>query len=378
MVGFGHVPDGGFISSSGIGFGSDDLTGLAGADLSILEYYATTFGNYGADDNLLTDWWVYDPVDGHITGPNLTKADGGFASDSFGFDHDFNVTAADLASYYDDFRRTDEKMAKARRLRDALREFPHSNTYSPRGAKLSADGGFGGNDRIDLTDATNLAGLSIAELHRNYGDEEFTTTGDMLGSKTGDMPTGVLTDGLGPSLSSHPPATPASPVPPSPSIDGVAVFAPKLYYLDMVALADIDWTGVVLTDQSGDMLTGENITTTGDMLGYKTGDMLGPEFAKRLGIQLFADQPPPPPSPSPPPTSPDPPITGICCAVGAFVVFIVLLLAGVARVIVRRTPIIKIGATVYNYPVIVQLPDNSWALITCSQCATMKCDELMV
>ena len=35
MVGFGHVPDGGFISSSGIGFGSDDLTGLAGADLSI-------------------------------------------------------------------------------------------------------------------------------------------------------------------------------------------------------------------------------------------------------------------------------------------------------------------------------------------------------
>ena len=153
MVGFGHVPDGGFISSSGIGFGSDDLTGLAGADLSILEYYATTFGNYGADYNLLTDWWVYDPVDGHITGPNLTKADGGFASDSFGFDHDFNVTAADLASYYDDFRRTDEKMAKARRLRDALREFPHSNTYSPRGAKLSADGGFGGNDRIDLTGA---------------------------------------------------------------------------------------------------------------------------------------------------------------------------------------------------------------------------------
>ena len=146
----------------------------------------------------------------------------------------------------------------------------------------------------------------------------------------------------------------------------------------MVALADIDWTGVVLTDQSGEMLTGEKITTTGDMLGYKTGDMLGPEFAKRLGIQLFADQPPPPPSPSPPPTSPDPPITGICCAVGAFVVFIVLLLAGVARVIVRRTPIIKIGATVYNYPVIVQLPDNSWALITCSQCATMKCDELMV
>ena len=57
MVGFGHVPDGGFISSSGIGFGSDDLTGLAGADLSILEYYATTFGNYGADYNLLTDWW---------------------------------------------------------------------------------------------------------------------------------------------------------------------------------------------------------------------------------------------------------------------------------------------------------------------------------
>ena len=97
---------------------------------------------------------VYDPVDGHITGPNLTKADGGFASDSFGFDHDFNVTAADLASYYDDFRRADEKMAKARKLRDALRESPHSNTYSPRGAKLSADGGFGGNDRIGLTDAT--------------------------------------------------------------------------------------------------------------------------------------------------------------------------------------------------------------------------------
>ena len=112
MVGFGHVPDGGFISSSGIGFGSDDLTGLAGADLSILEYYATTFGNYGADYNLLTDWWVYDPVDGHITGPNLTKADGGFASDSFGFDHDFNVTAADLASYYDDLMTSEELTRK--------------------------------------------------------------------------------------------------------------------------------------------------------------------------------------------------------------------------------------------------------------------------
>ena len=172
--------------------------------------------------------------------------------------------------------------------------------------------------------------------------------------------------------------------------------ASKLDYLNMVALADIDWTGVVLTDQSGEMLTGEKITTTGDMLGYKTGDMLGPEFAKRLGIQLFADQPPPPPSPSPPPTSPHPPGSfwgeptltrvgfilgcfGICCAIGAFVVFVVeLLLAGAARVMVRRTPIIKMGATVYNYPVIVQLPDNSWALITVSQCATMKCDGLMV
>ena len=150
--------------------------------------------------------------------------------------------------------------------------------------------------------------------------------------------------------------------------------ASKLDYLNIVALADIDWTGVVLTDQSGEMLTGEKITTTGDMLGYKTGDMLGPEFAKRLGIQLFADQPPPPPSPSPPPTSPHPPIIGfilkcfgICC-VGAFVVFVVeLLLAGAARVMVRRTPVIKMAAIVYNYP-----------LITVSQCATMKCDGLMV
>ena len=281
-----------------------------------------------------TDWWVYDPVDGEITGPNPDNPD---------------VLANARAGYSSgipiDSRTTDEKLAKARMVRD-----------DPRGAKLSADGGFS-DDPVgpgDLTDARDGYNPD------NNSDDEIKFIVGLESSRP------------------SPPATPASPVPPSPSIDGVAVLAPKLDYLNMVALADIDWTGVVLTDQSGEMLTGEKITTTGDMLGYKTGDMLGrlgPEFAKKLGIQLFADQPPPPPSPSPPPTSPHPPTPGfilgrfgICCAIGAFVVFVVeLLLAGAARVMVRRTPVIKMGAIVYNYP-----------LITVSQCATMTCDGLMV